>query len=646
MTLTEDPTTTLIQTAADLHHKGWEITLAPAGKKAPVIPGTTGETHPNRLSIADIGTHILDGYHTLGVVPPKGIIGIDVDDYTKTSGTRKQGGQAMRHLKQCAGPLPPTWRTTSRTDPKSGIWFYRLPNQLTGTSPEHWPTGLDDVEYIRYSHRWAITEPSTHTDTGNPYRWQGPNGDTTAPHTNNLPTLTPQHVQHLRGECGCPNAPKRTHTPHNTIDNPFRVARYTDPHDAVQHLLAALNETSSGSRYDTMRDVVGSLIARGIINDDDLHNDLRNAYIEAVWKDRGTNGRQLAANEYNRAAQGAINKGFHTTNQPDTPTTRTLNATPDRPLLQLRTLSQIADLPPPQWHIENLIPQNGLTVLYGPPGSYKSFLALSLALALDRHQPFLGHPTRTPTRPLYIAGEGHSGLSVRADAWHQHHQLDHTDTDLLIQNGAINLADYDHTAQLTEAINEHQIGFIIFDTLARCTLGVEENSASDMGLVIANIDRIRHATNASILLVHHSGKDPTAGARGSSAIKGAADAELSVTKGQLRVEKMKDGPEIDPTPFTMIEPDGFSVSVVPTATSRPDYTPEPTDEPSFGDDLNAIIQFLENETTPRSKSAIYAGVPGRNTRLGNRIALAVERGYLTAEPGARGTHLIGLPEWK
>lgn len=655
MTVTDTDETQILTAAADLHRKGWEITLAPPGKKAPVVPGTTGDTHDKRLSLADIQTWvIMDGYATLGVVCPMGVIGIDVDDYTNPSGAVKRGGEAMAALKACAGQLPATWRTTSRRDPKSGIWFYRLPNGLTGRSSEGWPTGLADVEYIRHSHRWAITAPSLHARTGEPYRWEGPGGSTEAPSVDQLPTLTASHVAHLRGTCGCGAAGRSgAPTAAQGIDAAFTSTRtYESTEDAVATFWDAMHGAGTQARYEVMNSVVGRLVRDGA-TDPDLHAELREIYVEAVWKDR-PGGRATAEGEYNRSGLGAIAKGFADDNRPTTPVERSVEAQAerfkmaDRQLLRLHTLEQMAHLPPPQWYVENLVPDGGLTILYGPPGSYKSFLALSLALALDTGQDFIGHPVERTVRPLYVAGEGHSGLTVRSEAWHAYHGRPRAESGTLIQNGAVNLADYDHVGQLIDAINEHGIGFVIFDTLARCTLGVEENSASEMGVVIANMDTIRHETGAGVLAVHHSGKDPTAGGRGSSAIKGAADAELSVIAGQLRVEKMKDGPEIDPTSFRMVEPDAFIGSVVPISTSemaRP-YEPEPDDEPTFGEDLAAIVEWLEHEGEARTIRAILREVPGRTTRLTQTVALAVGRGYLAERTGPRNSKLIGLPEWE
>ncbi|MCA1646651.1 MAG: helicase RepA family protein [Chloroflexi bacterium] len=48
------------------------------------------------------------------------------------------------------------------------------------------------------------------------------------------------------------------------------------------------------------------------------------------------------------------------------------------------------------------------------------------------------------------------------------------------------------------------------DTLARGMVGVDENSAQDMGLFIQTADRIRQATGATVVVLHHHGKSGAA----------------------------------------------------------------------------------------------------------------------------------------
>jgi hypothetical protein len=96
---------------------------------------------------------------------------------------------------------------------------------------------------------------------------------------------------------------------------------------------------------------------------------------------------------------------------------------------------------------------------------------------------------------------------------------------------------------------------IVIDTLAQVTAGANENSSEDMGKALAACRSLHEATGAVVVVVHHAGKDASRGARGWSGLKGAADAELEVTRdGDLRrarVSKQKDGTDGDVLAFRL-----------------------------------------------------------------------------------------------
>lgn len=104
-------------------------------------------------------------------------------------------------------------------------------------------------------------------------------------------------------------------------------------------------------------------------------------------------------------------------------------------------------------------------------------------------------------------------------------------------------------AKDVKAVTDMPIRLIILDTLARCFGGSDENAAKDMGAFIQGCDYIKAATQATVLIIHHSGKDQDKGARGSSAFRAALDVEFNVRREGdggaliLSCTKMKDAEE-------------------------------------------------------------------------------------------------------
>jgi AAA domain-containing protein len=106
---------------------------------------------------------------------------------------------------------------------------------------------------------------------------------------------------------------------------------------------------------------------------------------------------------------------------------------------------------------------------------------------------------------------------------------------------------------------------LLFDTMARCMIGGDENSVQDVGRVIASVDAIRRRVNASVLLIHHTGKQNEL-ERGSSALRGAADTMFLLHPDDsvlvLETTKQRDAPAGPPLRLRLV-PHGGSCLLEP-----------------------------------------------------------------------------------
>ncbi|SIB68038.1 AAA family ATPase [Mycobacteroides abscessus] len=191
------------------------------------------------------------------------------------------------------------------------------------------------------------------------------------------------------------------------------------------------------------------------------------------------------------------------------------------------------DMPAPEYVIDRLIEHGGLSCLIGPPGVGKSSVALDMACHIAIGKAWRGRKV-LKTRVLYLPGEGLSGAVQRVKAWEAQHDIDAAvlDDGLRLGNSIIQLgASTEAWGALAEYVIRERIGLIIFDTFARMSLGIEENSATEVGRAVVRFDQMRRLTNAGVLIVHHTGKNNPTAARGSSALNGALDSELLVSDG-------------------------------------------------------------------------------------------------------------------
>lgn len=253
----------------------------------------------------------------------------------------------------------------------------------------------------------------------------------------------------------------------------------------------------------------------------------------------------------------------------------------DRLRATLLDTAAVRALPAPEPLVANYLARDSLAVLYGPSGGGKTFLSLDWTLHVATGSWWNGHEVHAGP-VVYVIAEGASGIGARIDAWTAHHRIyqleQHQPVWWLPQ--AINLTDLGDVYAFLEVVAPLEPALIVFDTLARCLIGAEENSARDIGLVVDRLDRIRRTTGACVLADHHTGKDGAAGPRGSSALRAAVDTELELSATDeritLKVTKQKDGPESSPLSLARI-PAGGSCVVVPVARLHP------SDELAAGD---------------------------------------------------------------
>lgn len=210
---------------------------------------------------------------------------------------------------------------------------------------------------------------------------------------------------------------------------------------------------------------------------------------------------------------------------------------------RVQSVAEFTQGTPPSWLIKDLLPKAGLAVVFGDPGSGKSFFALDLAAAVARGGDWRGKRV-SQGRAVYVCAEGAGGFRNRVKAYLTEHQL--TELDVGIVPSAPNLMKLEDANDLLAAIKTYgEVSLIVVDTLAQAMPGANENSGEDVGKALAHCRALHHATGALVVLVHHSGKDATKGARGWSGLRAAADAEIAVTRYEqervAQVTKQKDG---------------------------------------------------------------------------------------------------------
>ena len=218
--------------------------------------------------------------------------------------------------------------------------------------------------------------------------------------------------------------------------------------------------------------------------------------------------------------------------------------------LPLLSLEDLDELPDPEPLIEGILDARTVTMLSGFSGTGKSFIALDWALSIASGSEWLGHKAERK-RVLYVAAEGASGQKMRVRAWREHHRSAGSPAkNIRFIDHAVQLGDHAALDELIAAARNFDV--IIIDTLAKTSLGLDENGVRDMSLYIDALYKIRNAMSdgdgGTVIVVHHTGYDKSR-SRGSTSLHAGVDnAVLVVAEDDdphilmtIKCAKRKDG---------------------------------------------------------------------------------------------------------
>lgn len=255
----------------------------------------------------------------------------------------------------------------------------------------------------------------------------------------------------------------------------------------------------------------------------------------------------------------------------------------------------------PEWLLPGVLPAHGTGMLYGASGSYKSFLALDMACCLAH-----GHCGQWGAPPvandvIYFAGEAPIGTAKqRRPAWLEWQGVTSSHR-LAIFPRVPFMGDVDGWAGVKLDIEELGIKprLIVLDTLTRLLTGFDENSTKDASMATGFMEDLARFYECFVLAIHHTGKDESKGARGSSAFFANMDTVLSTQKKfggtEFRVRKHKDADAPDAAQYFKTKEVGKSLVL------------ERTEAPVEAQGASAKISWSD----PSEISAILAKNGGR-----------------------------------
>lgn len=223
------------------------------------------------------------------------------------------------------------------------------------------------------------------------------------------------------------------------------------------------------------------------------------------------------------------------------------------------------------WVVKHCLPASSVGTVFGASGTFKSFLALDLALHVVYGLPWLGLKTMKG-EVVYLAAEGGLGLLNRIKAWHLARNMDWRACPLRIIAAAVAMRQ--DAGQIVRTIENAGIRplLLIVDTLAQTYSGDENDAAEVSSFYRILVASFSVRWRCSVVVVHHTGHSATERPRGSSAIVANSDFLFGVFRSEaspvatLECQKQKDGGLLPPVSFKLdtyrlgIDPDGDHIT--------------------------------------------------------------------------------------
>jgi hypothetical protein len=253
--------------------------------------------------------------------------------------------------------------------------------------------------------------------------------------------------------------------------------------------------------------------------------------------------------------------------------------------------------------VHGMIFMDSLTWLAGRSGHGKSFVALDIAGCVgsgeDAWQTYPVH--NGPV--LFVVAEGVSGVKPRVRAWEK--AMGKPMAGVTFLPMAVQAANATGWEALTEVAAELAAVLVVLDTQARITVGLDENSNRDMGLLVDRLDQLRRATGACVLTVHHQGRNGDH-LRGASALDAGSTTVIVAEKSgdviTLSCDPEKGGKQKDVPEFAAI-----NLRMIPTLSSvclsLTDRS-TPTDETTPATARMVSLWWDIHETEPVSVSTL------------------------------------------
>lgn len=280
--------------------------------------------------------------------------------------------------------------------------------------------------------------------------------------------------------------------------------------------------------------------------------------------------------------------------------------------------------PDQDWLIDDLWGVGSVGILGGSPKSFKTWLALDMAVSLASATPCLGayQPRRRGRVLLFAAEDAPRVVRKRLDGLCRIREVDLRDLEIYaITTDVLRLDVTAHQKRLAATIDSVKPDLLILDPLVRMH-AIDENRAGEVAQLLAYLRSLQRKYGTAIILVHHTRKSGSSGQpgqalRGSGDLHAFGDDNIFLRRKDdalLLTLEHRAAPSPDPVELRMVDEGEPHLRVTGPVRSRP------------RDHREAVLMHLQSSGEPVTRTALREQLRIRNQDLGEALKTLLAEG--------------------
>ncbi|MBW2143826.1 MAG: AAA family ATPase [Deltaproteobacteria bacterium] len=280
-----------------------------------------------------------------------------------------------------------------------------------------------------------------------------------------------------------------------------------------------------------------------------------------------------------------------------------------------------------RWLVEDLWPMEGVGIIGGAAKSFKTWLALDLAVSLASKTACLGVFQANSKRRVmvYAAEDSLPDIRLRLKSICQPRGICLSDLDLgIITVNQMHLNKPHDFLRLKATLSMHQPALLILDPFVRLHTAIDENSAAEVSAILGKLRGLQREFKMAIALVHHARKN-RAGLRPGQALRGSTDfhAWTDVTLYmQCRSHHLELNVEhrtaVSPEPFLLKLADVDDCPHLKIISQSPEKSFLP-DQKNNGNLKSQLLDVMTQNKQPLSQVKLRQIVKARNQTVGQTL---------------------------